>query len=306
MTQKSLSPRAWAELACLALIWGGIFLSVRIALDELGVATVVAHRVVWAALILWGIVLLRGLPVPKDARTWGAFLVMGLLNNALPYALMAWGQLHIESGLTSILNAATALFGVAVAAIAFRDERLTARRLTGVTVGFAGVVLAIGPEALLRFDLRSLGQVAVLGGAFSYALAGAWGRRMLSHLPPLTAAAGMLTGAAALALPAALWLDGLPTGLAAPATLAALAYAAVIGTAVAYLLYFRVLKMAGSGNLLLTTLLIPPVAILLGAWVLDETLPPRALAGFAILALGLAILDGRMWRMARRPHPPRP
>ncbi|WP_425050735.1 DMT family transporter [Psychromarinibacter sp. S121] len=306
MTQKSLSPRAWAELALLALIWGGIFLSVRVALDEIGVATVVAHRVFWAALILWGVVLVRGLEIPKGWRTWGAFLMMGILNNALPYALMAWGQLHIESGLTSILNAATALFGVAVAAAVFRDERLTARRVAGVAIGFAGVVLAIGPEALLRFDLRSLGQIAVLGGAFSYALAGAWGRKTLSHLPPLTAAAGMLTGAALFAVPAAFWLDGAPQASLAPRTFAALAYAAVIGTAFAYLLYFRVLAMAGSGNLLLTTLLIPPVAILLGAWVLDETLPRRALAGFLVLAAGLAILDGRVLRMARRPQHPRP
>ncbi|MDF0599516.1 DMT family transporter [Psychromarinibacter sp. C21-152] len=299
--QRSLSPRAWAELALLAAIWGGIFLAVRLALAETGVATVVAHRVTWGALILWGAVAAMRLPVPRDPRLWGAFLIMGLLNNALPYALIAWGQLHIESGLTSILNAATAIFGVVVAAVLFRDERLTPRRALGVALGFGGVVLAIGPENLVQLDLRSLAQLAVLGGAFCYALAGAWGRIALAGLAPQVAAAGMVTGAALVAVPAALWIDGPPRFDLSLTGWGAIAYAAGPGTALAYLLYFRVLAMAGSGNLLLTTLLIPPVAIALGALVLGEALAPRALIGFGVLAAGLLILDGRLLR--RRPLP---
>ena len=160
----------------LSLLWGGSFLAIRIALDEIGFLTSVAHRVGWGALVLWIVVLAMRLPVPHDPKTWGAFVIMGLLNNVIPFSLMAWGQLHIESGLTSILNAATAVFAVLIAAMIFADERLTGHRLIGVIVGFAGVALAMGPSALLSFDVTSTAQLAVLAGAVSYALAGAWAR----------------------------------------------------------------------------------------------------------------------------------
>lgn len=292
--QKTLTPRSWTELGLLSLLWGGSFLAVHVALDEIGVLTVVAHRVGWAAAILWVAVWLRGLPVPRSPRVWGAFLVMGLLNNLLPFGLMAWGQLHIESGLTSILNAATAVFSVLVAAALFRDEKLTLRRAIGVTLGFAGVVTVVGPEALAAFDLRSLAQLAVLAGTFSYALAASWGRFALTGLRPEVAAAGMLTCSTLVILPLAWAVEG-PPGLALqPRTLAAIGYYAVFATAIAYLLYYRILTAAGAGNAALVTLLIPPVAIALGALVLGEALSPRAYLGFAVLATGLAILNGKL------------
>ena len=300
--QKSLSPRAWAELLLLSLIWGASFLSIRVALDEVPVMTAVAHRVFWAALILWGYVLVKGLAIPRSARVWGAFFAMGLLNNAIPFSLMAWGQLHIETGLTSIFNAATAIFGVVVAAMVFADERLSWNRALGVVIGFAGVVVAIGPANLMQFDIRSMAQIAVLLGTLSYACAGAWARRTLSHLPPQIAAAGMLTGSSMIMVPLAFYMDGPPQLALQTDTWFAIAYFAIIATAGAYLLYYRVLSMAGSGNLMLCTLLIVPVAITLGALVLGEALAPRAFAGFAILALGLLILDGRMFRVLRKSH----
>lgn len=294
MTQKSLTPRAWAELVLLSAIWGASFLSIRVALDEIGPLTVVFHRVGWAALVLWAVIALRRLPVPRDPRVWGAFAVMGLLNNVIPFGLMAWGQLHIPTGLTSILNAATAIWGVIVAALLFADERLTARRATGVGLGFAGVVTAVGWGALATLDVRSLAQLAVIGGTLSYALAGAWARLRLGGLRAEVAAAGMLTASTAMALPLAWVAEGPPRLDLAPVTWAAIAYYALAATALAYLLYYRVLASAGSGNLLLCTLLIPPVAIVLGALVLEETLRPAAYAGFAVLALGLLVLNGRI------------
>ena len=298
--QRSLSARAWAELLLLSLIWGGSFLAIRIALDAVPVGWAVAHRVFWAALALWAVVLLRRMPLPRAPRVWAAFLVMGILNNAIPFSLMAWGQLHIETGLTAILNAATAVWGVLVAAALFADERLTARKALGVGLGFLGVVTAIGPDALLRFDLRSAAQLAVIGGTLSYALAGSWARAQLSDVPPLLSAAGMLTGSGAILIPAALVRDGAPVLALSPGTWAAIGYMALVATACAYLLYYRVLAMAGSGNLLLCTLLIPPVAIALGAAVRGEALPPQAWAGFALLCLGLLVLDGRLLRRAGR------
>ena len=295
-----MSGRAWIELTVLAILWGGSFLSIRVALDEIGFVTSVAHRVFWAMLVLWAVVLVRRLPVPKKPRIWGAFLIMGLLNNVIPFSLMAWGQLYIETGLTSILNAATAIFGVVVAAMAFRDERLTAPRVIGVCLGFFGVAVAIGLENMRNFNLQSLAQLAIIAGTISYALAGSWARAALSELSPQVAAAGMLTGSSVIMLPAAFVIEGPPDLALGTGTILAIAYYALAATALAYLLYYRVLAMAGSGNLMLCTLVIPPIAIVLGAIFLGETLQPQAFAGFGLLAMGLIILDGRAWRRLRK------
>ena len=297
---KDISSFAWMLLALLGLIWGGSFLSIRVALDEVGFLTSVAHRTGWAMVLLWLYVWLRGLPVPFERCIWGGFLGMGLLNNAIPFSLMAWGQLTIETGLTSILNAATAIFGVIIAAIFFADERLSARKMIGVSLGFLGVATAIGLEHLLAFDPRSLAQLAVIGGTISYAFAGVWAKKMLSGLAPEVAAAGMLTGSTLIMLPAAWIIEGPITLDLQPITWLAIAYYVVIATALAYLLYYRILAIAGSGNLMLVTLLVPPVAILLGALVLGEELQARAYWGFLLLALGLVILDGRAVDAFRR------
>lgn len=300
MTQTSVSTRAWAEMGLLALIWGASFLSIKLGLEEIPFLTLVAHRVIWACVILWIYVLVRRLPVTGDPRIWGAFVVMGMLNNVIPFALMAWGQQFIETGLTSIFNAGTAIFGVLVAALCFADERLTLRKSIGVAVAFIGVAVAIGLEILQQFDIRSLAQLAVIGGTFSYALASAWARKRLMGLTAPVAAAGMLTGASLILLPAALVMDGAPTWPTLPQTYLAVGYFAVFGTAFAYLLYYRVLAMVGTGNAMLVTLLIPPVAIILGAVVLEERLAPQAFWGFALLAAGLLILDGRALRWLRQ------
>lgn len=298
--QQSMSTRAWAELGLLSLIWGASFLSIRVALDEINPLTAVAHRTCWAMLILWAVVAIRKIAVPRGLRIWAAFLVMGLLNNVIPFSLMAWGQLHIETGLTAILNASTAIFGVIAAAFFFADEKLTIRRAIGVLLGFLGVSTAIGLDAFLAFDLKSMGQLAVITGTISYALAGVWAKKQLGGLPPQIAAAGMLTGASLITLPLAIWIDGPIQFDLSLRVWTAIGYYAIIATAVAYLLYYRVLKMAGSGNLMLCTLLIAPVAIVLGTIALDEQLPVRAYFGFGLLAFGLVVLDGRL--VQRRKH----
>lgn len=205
---NALTTRVWFDLMLLALIWGGSFLAIRTALDEITFLASVTHRVAWAALVLWAIVLIRRLPIPKDPKLWGAFLIMGILNNVLPFSLMAWGQLHIETGLTAILNAATAIWGVLVAAVIFPDERLTTRRLTGVLIGFLGVATAIGLANISKLDLRSMAQLAVIAGTVSYAFAGSWARAQLQGVSPLISAAGMLTGSTLIMLPATLALEG--------------------------------------------------------------------------------------------------
>ncbi len=290
-SQKTLTPRTWSELILLGVIWGMSFLAIRIALDTIPAITSVFHRVVWAALALWIVIAIQRQPVPRDPKIWGAFLIMGLLNNVLPFSLMAWGQLYVETGLTSILNAATAIFGVLLAAVFFRDERLTKTRLLGVGLGFLGVSITIGLRQFSDLNPNNLGQVAILAGTLSYAFAAIWARSYLSDLPPQIAAAGMLTGSAILMTPIMLLVDGVPSFALPLQTWLAIAYYALLATAGAYLLYYRVLQQAGSGNVLLVTLIIPPIAILMGALVRDEALPPRAFIGFAVLAIGLLILS---------------
>ena len=300
MVHSQISGRAWLDLTLLALLWGGSFLAIRVALDEITVLSSVAHRVLWAAILLWVLVLIKRLPIPTSPRVWGAFIVMGCLNNVIPFSLMAWGQLSIEVGLTAILNAATAIWGVLIAAMFFPSERLTPPRVIGVTLGFIGVATAIGLHNLSSFDIRSLAQIAVIAGTISYAFAGIWARAKLSDHPPLVAAAGMLTGSTLVMVPLAWVIEGaLPMTLSAP-TWWAIAYYAIASTALAYVLYYRILAAAGAGNLLLVTLMIPPIAIILGAWFRAETLTPNAYLGFALLGLGLLILDGRLGHAFRK------
>lgn len=298
--QKSIPPLAWAVIGLLAVIWGGSFLSNAFILRDLGVVTTVAARVTLAAAALWAYVLAVRLPVPVTWRAWGDFAVMGFLNVALPFTLIVFAQVHVPSGLASILNAATAIFGVLVAALVFADERLTGRKAIGVGLGFAGVATVIGPAALLRFDPTSLAQLALIASSLSYGFGGAWARARLTGYRPQVAAASMLTMAAAMLIPVALLQDGVPTLDYAATTWGALAYLSLIATAGAFLLYYRVMPVVGAGNMSLVTLLVSPVAIVLGAVVLGETLDPRAYLGFAALAAGLMVIDGRVLRLLRR------
>ena len=297
--QRSISPKAWAFMGLLALIWGGSFLSNKVALTEVGVLTTVAIRVGGAGVALWLYILRRGLPVPKGLGWLKTCMIMGLLNNVVPFSLILWAQTHIPSGLAGILNAATTIFGVGLAALAFPDERLTARKAVGVALGVAGVVAAVGPAVLARFDITSLGQLAVLGAAFSYGVSGIYGRRALVGIRPEVGAAGMLTASACIMVPLALMLEGVPGLHYAATTWAALGYLALLSSALAYILFYSVLQMAGAGNLSLVTLLIAPVAVVLGAVVYHEALPATAYLGLGLLALGMLVIDGKVLAIFR-------
>jgi drug/metabolite transporter (DMT)-like permease len=293
-TQKQMTPRAMAMLGVLAVIWGGSFLSNRAALAEIGVLTVVGFRVAGGAVLLWAAVAIMGLPRPRGiARIW-QFMIMGLLACALPFSLIVWGQKHIDSGLASILNASTAIFGVLMAAVFLGDERLTKRKAIGVSIGFCGVVLCVGPDALTGFDPASLGQLAVLAAALSYSLANVYTRMFIRDLAPEVSAAGMLTGASLWILPAALYVEGVPTLSYSLPVWGAIFWLAAIAAAVAFLIYYKVMAEVGAGNFSLVTLMIPPIAIALGALIYAEKLALTAYAGFIVLALGLLVLNGKL------------
>lgn len=306
MANRSMTAGEWGLLIALSLLWGGSFLFNGILVRELPTLTIVAARVALAALALWTVVRLAGHAVPRSREVWLAFLGMGVLNNIIPFSLIVWGQTHIASGLASILNATTPLFAVIAAHLLTQDEKMTGGRLVGVLVGFLGVALMIGPSALTDLGANLLAQLAVLGGAVSYSIAGIFGRRFhRMGLPPLLPAAGQVTASAVLMLPVALVVDR-PWTLAMPSveTWMALFGLAFLATALAYVIFFRILATAGATNLMLVTFLIPVSAILLGALVLGEMLAPKHFAGMALIAVGLAAIDGRLLRMVmekRRP-----
>jgi drug/metabolite transporter (DMT)-like permease len=283
----------WLLLIALSILWGGSFFFNAVALDDLSPFTVVFARVALAALALWWLIALVRLRLPREPRLWLAFLVMGLLNNVIPFSLIVWGQTRIGSGLASILNATTPLFTVVIAHWLTRDERITPARLTGVICGLLGVAVMIGTDALEQIGLDVIAELAVLGAAISYAFAGVFGRRFQTT-PPLVTAAGQLTGSALVMLPLVLMVDRpWRLDMPAPETWAAVLGLALLSTALAYVIYFRLLATAGATNLLLVTFLLPVSALLLAVGVLGEVVQARQLAGMLLIGLGLVAIDGR-------------
>ena len=295
MQSLTMAGRDWLLLVTLSVLWGGSFFFSEVALGELGPFTVVLGRVGIAAVALVAFVYLSGRRMPGAPGIWGAFLVMGALNNLIPFSLIVWGQVTIDSGLASILNATTPLFAVTLAHLLTRDERMTRGRAAGVLLGLAGVAVLVGPEALGLFGAQGLAQLAVLGAAFSYACAGIYGRRF-KGLPPAVAAAGMV---AVLTLPLALVVERPWEASPGALTWAAVLGLALLSTAFAYLIYFRILAAVGATNLLLVTFLIPVSALLLGTFVLGEHPDAAAFAGMALIFAGLAAVDGRLFARLR-------
>lgn len=296
--QQTMGPAEWAMLIALSVLWGASFFFVGVTVAELPTLTIVAARVAGAAAALWLAAGALGVSVPRRPEVWGAFLVMGLLNNAAPFTLIVWGQQTVPSGLASILNGATPLFTVLVAGVMLADERFSGRRLLGVLIGLAGVAVMIGLDAVSGLGASLVGQAAILCAALSYAFASVWGRRFRAlGVAPMATAAGQATASSAVLAPIALWVDAPLSGPApSAAALAALAALAVLSTALAYWLYFQILARSGATNVALVTLLVPVSAIALGAVFLGERLGwPQAL-GMATIALGLSVIDGRLWR----------
>lgn len=286
-----MSVKDWNRLAILSLLWGGSFFFVAVALQGLPTLSVVWGRVGlgagFLALALW----ISGTAFPRGFPVWRALAVMGLLNNAVPFTLFVLAQGRISGGMASILNATTPLWGVLLAHL-LTEEKITVPKAAGLACGFAGVVVMMGGAAL--GDLWA--SLACLGAAFSYGLAGIWGRRFRAlGVPPLATAFGQVTSAAVILLPIWLLVDQ-PWSLPVPGlpVIGAVLAIAAASTALAYLIYFRLLASAGSTNLLLVTFLVPVSACLLGAVFLGEPILARQLAGFGLIAAGLAALDGRV------------
>ncbi len=295
--------RDWGLLLILSVLWGGTFLFVELALPEVPPLTLVLARVGLGALALGLVLRLTGGALPRGAALWRGARGMAILNNVIPFTLFFWAQTQIEAGLAAILNATTPLWSVALAHLLTADEKATPAKLAGVALGFAGVAVMVGGEALEGSGGRGLARGACLLAALSYAFSALWGRRFGAlGAAPLGIAFGQLCLSSALMLPLALAVER-PLALPLPGVqaLAAVQALALLSTAAAYAIFFRVLASAGATKLMLVTFLIPVSAVALGVLVLGERLEARHLAGMAIIGAGLAAIDGRLPRaMIRR------
>ncbi|MBN9587645.1 MAG: DMT family transporter [Alphaproteobacteria bacterium] len=290
-----MNARNWGLLLFLSLLWGSSFFFYKVLVAVLPPVTVVLGRVGFAAIALNLWLAVRGTPLSLGGGLWKRFLLLGLLNNAIPFVLIAWGETHITSGMASILNATTPIFMVVVAHLGTHDEKLSAAKVLGIAFGIVGTVVLVGPAAFAGTSYI-WGELAVIAASCTYAFAGVYSRRF-TGLAPLTAATGQITGAAAILLPLSLLVDrswhyAVPDVRIWAAWLAI----ALVNTALAYVVYYRMLATAGVTAISLTTFIIPPIAVVLGAAVLAEPVTWNAIAGMGIIALGILAIDGRFMR----------
>ena len=293
-TPLVMGGREWVMLLTLAALWGSSFFFFKIMVTALPPFTIVLGRVGFSALILNLWLMLRRDYMPTSPQIWSRFVVMGLLNNVVPFTLIVFGETRIASGLAAILNATTPIFTVLAAHWLTANERLTWGKVAGIAAGFAGVAAVIGRDAMTGLGNGDpLGEAACLLAAVSYGFAGVYGRRF-KEINPIQVATGQITGSTLVLIPLVIIFDH-PWTLPMPGTeiWSAMAGIVVLCTVIAYILYFRILATAGATNLLLVTLLLPVSALLLGWLALGESIAPRAFGGMALIGLGLAAIDGR-------------
>jgi drug/metabolite transporter (DMT)-like permease len=301
VSNLQMGGREWLLLTGLAALWGCSFLFFKVLAQTLPPFTIVLGRVGVAAVALNIAMLILKRPLPRDPRIWGGLALVGLMNNVTSFSLTAYGIRYIPSGLASILNASTPIFTVLAAHFVTVDDKLSGRRAIGVIAGFVGVAVLMGPSAFGHQNGQALiGEACSVLGAVLAAIASVYGRR-LAKIPPMTAATCQLTASTLIVLPLALIFEHPwtlpPQGWEVWGSILGIS---LLSTALAFLLFFRILHSAGATNLQLVTFLIPVFAITLGSILLGERLPPRAFVGMGIIALGLAFIDGRPLRWLRR------
>jgi drug/metabolite transporter (DMT)-like permease len=288
-----IDARDWSLLAVLSVLWGGSFFFNGVVLKELPPLTVVLLRVALAAMILLPVLWVYRIRLPQGLSGWKPFFAIALLNNILPFSLIVMGQTYIPSGLASILNATTPLFTVVVM-VAAGDEKLYARRVAGVITGLIGVIILHGQE--LGFQTgEGIGIPLCLAAAFSYGLSALYARRKLSDSPPLaTATFQLLASSLMMAVIAAVFERPWQLPMPGATTWLAMFGLSAFSTALAYIVFFQVLRRSGSTNVMLVTLLIPVTAILLGYLVLDENISLREIIGALVIGSALLLIDGRV------------
>jgi drug/metabolite transporter (DMT)-like permease len=294
-----LDGRDWSLLGLLSILWGGSFFFNGVVLKQLPPLTVVPLRVAIAALMLLPLLHAYRIPLPKGVPGWMPFFAIGLLNNVLPFSLIVIGQTYVSSGLASILNATTPLFTIVVMAVA-GEEKLSARRIAGLVAGLAGVVVLHGGGPAFEAG-QGIGILLCLAAAFSYGLSALLARRLLANSPPLGTATFQLLASAAMMTIVAGVVDR-PWQLPVPsaATWLAVIGLAALSTALAYIVFFQILRRSGATNVMLVTLLIPVTAILLGYLVLGEEVSQREIIGALVIGSALLLIDGRVLKFIQR------
>ncbi len=273
-------------LVALALIWGSSFMFIKIAVRDLTPATLILGRLGLAAITLAIVVPLLvgpGTALAELRANWPVLALVGLLNTAIPFWLLSWGETRIDSGLASIIQASVPIFNALLAFGFFHDQRVTGRRLAGVGVGFVGVALLVGAQP----QGKILGALAVVGMASCYAIGGLLTRRYLGDTRPQVIALGTSAIAAASALP--FGVAQAPSHMPGWKTIASIVVLGILGTAAAYLLFFTIIAGAGAAYASLVTYLVPPVALVYGAVFLRESIGAAALVGLVLIFLGVAL-----------------
>jgi len=300
-TPKTMDGQDWSLLILLSVLWGGAFFFSGVAVKELPPLTVVLARVFLAAVSLLPLFWYFGHSMPKTLSGWVPFFGMGLLNNVLPFGFLFFGQTLITVGLSSIINAMTPLFTVVVMAI-FQEERLTVYRVIGVLLGVVGVAVLRGFDGPIDVD-QTLGIGLCLAGALSYGFAALWGRKHLAGVPPMKSATLQLVCSTLIIAVVVSFIDQ-PWTLPVPSqnTMLSLAALAILGTALAYIVFFQILVRAGASNVMLVTLLIPVTALALGNVFLGEAVHLKEIIGAVIIGAGLLFIDGRVihWLTGKR------
>lgn len=298
-SDNNIDSRDWSLLILLSVLWGGSFFFNGIIVKEVPPFTAVLLRVSVAALLLVPLLRICAIAWPRGLSGWTPFFAIGLFNNVLPFSLIVTGQTYVPSGLASILNATTPLFTVLVM-VAAGEEALQPRRVVGVITGLIGVVILRG-NAVGSGTGQSIGILLCLAGAFSYGLAALVARRLPSTAKPLGTATFQMLASALMMLPVAAWFDR-PWQLPMPGALTWLSIMglAVLSTALAYIVFFQILRRSGATNVMLVTLLIPLTAVLLGYLVLGEPISVREIVGAAVIGSALLIIDGRLFGLAGR------
>ena len=277
-------------LFILGSIWGTSFLFIKIVVSEIGPFTLVAGRLGLAALSMALLLRARRIPFPRERRVWGNFAVVGLLNGALPFALISWGEQYIPSGWAALLQATTPIFTILFAHVLTRDDRIDLRKALGVVVGFAGVGLLMWPELRVGLNASVWGMLAIVGSSASYALASIFARSRLQGQPPMASAAGQFTMGFLYILPLAFILERpfaiAPSGQA----LASWVTLSLMGTVVAYVIYFALLARTSATFTTMVTYIVPINGLVLGALVLNEHLSPMLLVSLVLVFAGVLLV----------------
>ena len=290
-----MNNKTWLLVILLGFIWGSSFLFTEILLNYINPVLIVFFRVSLASIILIIYVLFfTNLKFNFSKEILLTFFTMGLLNNVIPFLLIAFAQETITGGLASILNANTSFFTIFLASLFLKDEKLTSYRLLGIIIGIIGVVVIVGFENLSEFKNYNFGIVLMLFSCLSYSFAGIFAKTKLTNIHPTISATGMLSMSTIILFPFIIIYNGNELININSTVLYYSCMFAFICSVLAYFLYFKILETNGAGNLLICTIIIPPSSILLNAFFINEIIKIYELIGLIIITLGLIILDGRI------------